>query len=59
LLLLCFDDLGIDVGGRVGMGELQAGRAVSEFEKWAVICVCSWNSAAVVVIYFTLLLVVV
>ena len=38
LLLMCFVALGIVVGGRVGMGESHAGRAVSEFEKWAAIC---------------------
>ena len=58
-LSLCFVALGIVVGGRVGTGELQAGRAVSEIEKWAAICVCSGILAAIIAFIFTLLLVVV
>jgi hypothetical protein len=52
---MCFVALGIVVGGRVGMDELQAGRAVSEFEKWASICVCNGNSAAIVVFFLNII----
>jgi len=52
-LLLCFVALGIVVGGRVRIGESHAGRAVSELEKWAAICVCSGISAAIVLFYLT------